>query len=298
MTVPSPPSNGFLGLPGELRNRIYQMLLDIVVKDTAPPTTDRPRPINHDEIDFASTPSLRPIIGLFLTSRQISTEARTLYYAFYFPQRHYVLRSRHSIYSFSRAPSSWTQALHQIHLTARTAKEGRKILNPIKVALMNAARADQNSFAMRLEPSYLSLSTGFNHGHTGPVEIDMPYVKFVAKLKLDGLPATLHVLWELGGFEVRFTGPLGRLDWRMIAMMHYTTESAWEQTEARQKRLLQDSPSRGLVHDMLRSRRRLSASYVEVANARSYVVVEMARKIARAMGLQVPWQETWCIDLR
>jgi hypothetical protein len=203
MAVSSSSRTGFQNLPGELRNHVYHIFFESVLAPTAPHRGIDffTQPINHDNIQFAEAYLIEPITNLFLASRQISVEARTLYYAYYFTRRHYVLRSRQSIYSFSRVPSKWAQTLHHVHLTALDTTQARKLFNPVKVALVNAARTDQNTSSPRLRPYYLVLGG------------DVRDRKFRARLNLDGVPTKLSIRYSTNTLELHLVGPLGRMDY-------------------------------------------------------------------------------------
>jgi hypothetical protein len=292
MGISSSSRMGFNNLSGELRNQIYHIIFESVLTPTAARVNYTERPINHDSIRYASAHSFSTIISLFLVSRQISVEARSLYYADYFPRRHYLLSSRQSIYSFSRVPSPWAQTLHRVQLSAHGIAQGRKILNPVKVALLKAAQADREHAPARLQPRRLKLS-----GFSGRI-LDMPVThRFEARLRLDGIPTTLLVRCEDDRFELDFIGPLGRLDWTMVPMMRYMDRYAQEQPEESRARLLSMGKRYPPMRQMLpwpKSRHQPQPQpYAEPANAASLLVMEMAVEIVRAMGVKPSDPERW-----
>lgn len=289
--VSSSSSTGFNDLPGEVRNMIYHIFFESLLASTATVGDSSIRPINHDKIDYIPAHVFKPIIGLFLASHQISKESRGLYYATYFPRRHYLLRSRESIYSFSRLPSHWAQTLHRIHLTAQGVPQGRKILNPVKVALLKAARADQSSLSTHLEPCKLSLSDNDQSWRV----VALRRV-FKAKLTLGSLPIKLKVCCVGNNMEVKFVGPLGKLDWTLVPLMRYTEKYAMEQSKARRTRVLQTSKGRIPLRQIPTDLSQLEP-HVEWFDAAPDAVTEMAEELVQAMGLQLPEKKTWAICL-
>jgi hypothetical protein len=294
----SPSSRrGFNDLSGELRNQIYHFFFESVLTTTVARDNYIERPINQDSIRYASARSFSTIISLFLVSRQISVEARSLYYADYFSRHHYSLSSRQSIYSFSRVPSPWAQTLHRVQLSAHGIAQGRKILNPVKVAILKAAHTGRKHAPARLQPRRLSLSTVDSRLRNVPA-----MCAFTAFLYLDGIPTTLIVSCDGDWFELDFIGPLGRLDWTMIPMMRYMDRYAQEQPEARRARLLLTNKRYQPMRQMPRSRRQPQPQpYVEPANAACNIVMEMAVDIVRAVGVkpsdpELATPERWQFD--
>jgi hypothetical protein len=230
-------SKSILDLPGEIRNEIYHHFFQLVLLPTTPTTTAGPSPIERDDIQYASANTFEATTSLFLSSRQIGAEARTLFNGLYFSRRHYLLSSRESIYSFSRMPGRWAQNVHKIHLTANGIPQGRKIFNPIKIAVVKAARASVNQpdpattflRARKLQLGFINI----------PWDNTIIRRRFTAELRLDGIPTMLEVCrCDDNRFDIILIGPLGKLDWTMIPMAQYTEHSTWEQLLARRERLL------------------------------------------------------------
>jgi hypothetical protein len=287
------PSKSILDLPGEIRNEIYHHFFELVLARTTPTTTAGPLPINRDDIQYASANTFEAVTSLFLSSHQIGTESRTLFNSIYFSRRHYLLSSRESIYSFSRTPGRWAQNVYKIRLTANGIPQGRKIFNPIKIAVVKAARAnaDQtNPAATTLRIRKLQLGL-----------INLPWDnttirrRFTAEFKLDGIPTTLGVYrCDDNRFDVILTGPLAKLDWSMIPMAQYTERSAWEQLLARRERLLLSNGNEIPLHQMPNaSDAELPKPYVEAMNAGSELVTEVAVEILEALELERPNDEPW-----
>ena len=253
--------------------------------------------MNRDDIQYAATNTFEEIIPLFLTSRQISTEARSLFNGLFFPRRHYLLQSRESIYSFSRIPSRWAQNLHKIHLTAHGIPQGRKIFNPIKIALVKAARADDPSEIGTTSLKARKLHLGFVRESWNQTTIRR---RFSAELRLNGVPTTLHVyMCDQERFDVILVGPLGKLDWTMIPLTRYMENSAWEQLLARRERLLLFNRKELPLHQMPTARDRdLPEPYIEEKNAGSKLVTEVAVEILEALGLERPDKEPWDLSYR
>lgn len=264
---------------------IFEQAIPIIPHDNYRTT----HPINKNQIHFTSDHRIRLVCNLFLTSRQTSIEARGIFYSNYFPRRHYDIRYRDAIYNFSRLPSQWTQTLHRIHLTAYSVMQGRKILNPIRVALVNAARVDNHQdLSTRFEEHHLQLEVNDYAWLNSGVKC-----KFTAKLKLGGVPTTLSVCLSAQDiFEVKLIGPLGRLDWRMIALTRYTEDAAWEQTKARRERLLQGWTLEAPLHQ-IPTNLPTSSPYVEDSTAAVDLVKEFGEEIARAVGFEVPKTREW-----
>lgn len=290
MAVATSSGIGFHDLPGEVRNMIYHLFFEMLLAPTAP-TVQMRLPINYSKIKYTPSDTLASIAALFLTSHQISKEARGLYYAFYFQRRNYILRSRESIYSFSRVPNTWAHTLHQLHLTAEGVTQGRKILNPVKVALVKAALAKQDNWSTHSEACRLSLSNFVSRWRWNTFGRE-----FDAELNVAGLPITLRVSCDGDKFDLKFTGPLGKLDWTMIPAMRYTEEYGREQSKARRARLLRDShgfiPLRQMPTELSDIK-----PFVEKTNAGHGVVTEVAEELVKAMGLELPEGRTWSISL-
>lgn len=272
-------TKSFTDLPGELRNQIYHTFFERILERTMPVANSGPLPINYTDIQYAPASTFKPITGLFLTSRQVSKEARTLYHVLYFPRRHYIFHSRQSIYSFSQMPGHWAENIHQIHLTAHGVTQGRKILNPVKVALAEAARAKRFDPATRLKAPYLNLEDD----NTSWMLTRRKRI-FTANLQLDSVPLTLRVYQcESERFDVLL--PLGKLDWTLIQLMRYTEDYAWQQHLARRSRLLlhneSEIPLRQMPADTAHE------PYEEEANAAFGLMNEMAMEIVQALGLLV-----------
>ena len=287
-------TTSIIDFPGELRNEIYRFFFEAILERSTPVANTGPLPINRDDIQYASANTFT-LLSLFLSSRQIGTEALTLFTHNFFPRRHYLLHSRESIYSFSRVPNRWAQNLHQIHLTANGIPQGRKIFNPIKVALVKAARTqithlNSNSPTTSLQAQHLDLET---------VNIAWRNTfisrRFTAALTVDGVPTTLRVYKRSNDrFDIILIGPLGKLDWSMIPLTRYTEDSAWEQLLARRERLLLFNGSEIPLHQMPSvGDSELPEPYVEERNAGDRLVTEVAREIVRALGLEVPKKGSW-----
>ncbi|KAM0707946.1 hypothetical protein Q7P35_004595 [Cladosporium inversicolor] len=287
-----------IALPGELRNEIYRHFFEDILARTGPTATTGPLPINRNDIQYAAANTFEEIVSLFLTSRQISTEARSLFNGLFFPRRHYLLQSRESIYSFSRMPSRWAQNLHKIHLTAHGIPQGRKIFNPIKIALVKAARANSPcdpTTDRRLELRKPHL--GFVRESWNQTTIRR---RFSAEMRLNGVPTTLQVYkCDNDRFDVILVGPLGKLDWTMIPLARYIENSAWEQLLARRERLMFFNRSEIPLHQMpTASDRDLPEPYIEEKNAGSKLVTEVAVEILEALGLECPYKEPWDLSFR
>jgi hypothetical protein len=286
-------SKSILDLPGEIRNDIYHHFFELVLVPTTPTTTAGPLPIERDDIQYASANTFEATTSLFLSSRQIGAEARTLFNSVYFSRRHYLLSSRESIYSFSRMPGYWAQNVHKIHITANGIPQGRRIFNPIKIAIVKAARASVDQTvpaitflrARRLQLGFINL----------PWDNTIIRRRFTAELRLDGIPTTLEVYrCDDNRFDIILTGPLGKLDWTMIPMAQYTEHSAWEQLLARRERLLLFNGNEIPLHRMpTAGDAELPEPYVEAMNAGSELVTEVAVEVLQALGLERPKVEPW-----
>ena len=123
-------SKDIMDLPGEIRNEIYHHFFELVLAPTTPTATTGPFPTERDDIQYVPATTFEAITSLFLSSSQISTEARTLFNCLYFQRRHYLLSSRESLYSFSRMPGRWAQNIHKIHLTAHGVSPRPQDLQP------------------------------------------------------------------------------------------------------------------------------------------------------------------------
>lgn len=284
-----------MDLPGEIRNEIYNIFFELVLAPTTPTATTSPLPMNRDDIQYASATTFEATTSLFLTTRQISTEARTLFNGLYFPRRHYLLSSRESIYSFSRTPGRWTQNIHKIHFTATGVQQGRKISNPIKTALVKAARDSHQSDQTTASLEARRLHLDFVVLPSNPVIVVRR--QFTAELRLNGVPTTLQVYKDdKDRFDVVLTGPLGKLDWSMIPMARYTEDSAWEQLLARRERLLLNNGNEIPLHQMpTASDSELPEPYVEERLAGDQLVTEVAVELLQALGLERPKAESWDI---
>lgn len=294
MASSASPSKSILDLPGEIRNEIYHHFFELVLVPTTPTATSGPLPIERDDIQYASANTFEATTSLFLSSRQIGAEARTLFNGVYFSRRHYLLSSRDSIYSFSRMPGRWAQNVHKIHLTANGIPQGRKIFNPVKIAIVKAARAsvfqpdpatDPFLRARKLQLGYINL----------PWNNTIIRRRFIAELRIDGIPTTLEVYrCDDNRFDIFLTGPLARLDWTMIPMAQYTEHFAWEQLLARRERLLLFNGNEIPLHRMpTAGDAELPEPYVEAMNAGSELVTEVAVEILQALGLERPKVEPW-----
>jgi hypothetical protein len=280
---------GFMDLPGELRNETYHLFFESILADSTPAVRTGNLPINHTDIQYASANTFDPIIALFRTSQAISTEARTLFYAIYFPRRHYLLQSRESICSFSRIPRHWAQNIHQIQLTAHGITQARRVFNPIKVAIVKAARADASGSTTCLDALHLQLADGNSPWLSTTIRR-----RFTADLKLDGIPTTLRVYkCNNDRFDILITGPLSKLDWTMIPLTRYTEDSAWEQLLARRARLLRDDVPEAPMRQMpVVTEFEDSEPYVEEQNAGSVLLAGLALEIVQALGLELPKPKT------
>jgi hypothetical protein len=297
MAAPTSLSKSFMDLPGEIRNEIYHLFFESLLARSTPVVRTGSLPINHTGIQYASTSTLEPIIALFLASQQISTEARTLFYAMYFPRRHYLLQSREPIYSFSRTPSRWAQNLHQVHLTAHGITQARRTFNPIKVAIVKAARARHSSPATYLEALHLQLANDSTPWNSTRIRR-----RFTADLTLGGIPTTLRVYRCANDrFDILLVGPLGKLDWTMIPLVRYTEDAAWEQLLARRSRLLHDDVPEAPMRQMpVTTEFEPREPYVEEVDAGHALVTNMALEIAQALGLELekPKADTWELSFR
>jgi hypothetical protein len=285
-------SKDIMSLPGEIRNEIYHIFFELVLAPTTPTATTAPLPMNRDDIQYAPVKTFEAITSLFLTSRQISEEARTLFNGLYFSRRHYLLSSRDSIYSFSRMPGRWAQNIHKIHLSANGVSQGRKIFNPVKVALVKAAREtyQSNQTTTSLEARRLHLD--FVVLPSNPVTVRR---QFTAEMRLNGIPTTLQAYKsDNDRFDIILTGPLGKLDWTMIPMARYTEDSAWEQLLARRERLLLNNDNEIPLHQMpTASDLELPEPYVEEPLAGDKLVDEVAVELLQALGLERLKDESW-----
>lgn len=248
--------------------------------------------MSRNDIQYAPVNTFEAITSLFLSSRQISEEARTLFNGLYFPRRHYLLSSRESIYSFSRMPRRWAQNIHKIHLSANGVSQGRKIFNPIKVALVKAARETYQSNQTTTSLEARKLHLDFVVLPSNPVTIRR---QFTAETRLNGIPITLQAYKsDNDRFDVILTGPLGKLDWTMIPMARYTEDSAWEQLLARRERLLLNNDSEIPLHQMPTANDlELPEPYVEEPLAGDKLVDEVAVELLQALGLERPKDESW-----
>lgn len=286
------PSKDIMVLPGEIRNEIYNIFFELVLAPNTPAATTGPLPTSRDDIQCASANTFEAITSLFLSSRQIREESRTLFVGPYFPRRHYLLSSRETIYSFSRMPGRWAQNIHKIHLTANSVSQGRKIFNPLKIALVKAARDTNASNQMSTSLKARKLELDFVVLPSNPVTIRR---QFTAELRLNGIPTTLQAYkGDNDRFGIILTGPLGKLDWTMIPMARYTEDSAWEQLLARRERLLLNNDSEILLHQMpTASDLELPGPSVEERFAGDELVTEVAVEFLQALGLERPKDESW-----
>lgn len=292
MAVSTSSGKGMMDLPGELRNEVYRIFFELVLARTTPTATAGPLPIGHDDIQYAPAKTFEAVTSLFLTSRQISTEARTLFVGIFFSRRHYLLDSRESIYSFSRMPNRWAQNIHKIHLTAKGVQQGRKIFNPIKIALVKAARDTNLSISTTTSLEARRLRLGF------VVLSANPFIgrhQTTAELRLNGIPTTLQAyMGDNDTFHISLVGPLGKLDWSMIPMARYTEDSAWEQLLARRERLLTHNDNEIPLHQMpTASDADLPEPYVEERHAGWALVTEVGAELLQALGLERPRREWW-----
>jgi hypothetical protein len=261
MAAPTSLSKSFMDLPGEIRNEIYHLFFESLLARSTPVVRTGSLPINHTGIQYASTSTLEPIIALFLASQQISTEARTLFYAMYFPRRHYLLQSREPIYSFSRTPSRWAQNLHQVHLTAHGITQDSTPWNSTRIRRRFTA----------------DLTLG-----------GIPTTLRVYRCANDR-------------FDILLVGPLGKLDWTMIPLVRYTEDAAWEQLLARRSRLLHDDVPEAPMRQMpVTTEFEPREPYVEEVDAGHALVTNMALEIAQALGLELekPKADTWELSFR
>lgn len=298
MATSASTSKKIIDLPGELRNEIYRHFFEDILARTTPTATTGPLPINRDDIQYSPANAFEEIVSLFLTSRQISTEARSLFNGLYFPRRHYLLHSRESIYSFSRMPNHWAQNIHKIHLTAHGIPQGRKIFNPIKIALVKAARANKSCGPPTdCELELRKLHLGFVRESWNNTTIRR---RFSAELRLNGVPTTLQVyMCDNDRFDVILVGPLGKLDWTMIPLARYMENSAWEQLLARRERLLLFNRNQIPLHQMpTAGDRDLPEPYIEGKHAGSALVTEVAVEMVDALGLERPKDEPWDLFYR
>ena len=307
MASSASPSTSIHTLPGEIRNEIYRLFFELVLARTTPTAPTGPLPITRSDIQYAPAKTFEAVTSLFLTCRQISTEARTLFYGIYFPRRHYLLQSRESIYSFSRAPNQrWAQNVHKIHLTATGIPQGRRIFNPVKIALVKAARASVNQTNQTNQTTSTSSLLKVRKLQLGsdriPWNNNFIFRRFYAKLTLGGVPTTLYVYQcENDRFDVILTGPLGKLDWSMIPLARYTEDSAWEQLIARRERLLIHNGGEVPLRQMpmpIWEDEELFEPYVEEKFAGCKLVTEVAVEVLQAFGLERPRQEPWDLSYR
>ena len=294
MASSASPSKSIHTLPGEIRNEIYRLFFELVLARTTPTAPTGPLPINRDDIQYAPANTFEDITSLFLTSREISTEARTLFNGLFFPRRHYLLQTRESIYSFSRVPGCWAQNVHKIHLTAHGIPQGRKIFNPVKITLVKAARLSTN----QSNPTTSSLLQARKlHLSSDRIPWNSTFIRrrFHAKLTLSGVPTTLYVYaCDDDRFDVILTGPLGKLDWSMIPLARYTEDCAWEQLLARRERLLIRNGGEIPLRQMpVLGYEELFEPYVEQPYAGPALVTEIAVELLQALGLERPRSEPW-----
>ena len=207
------------------------------------------------------------------------------------------LQSRESIYSFSRIPRHWAQNIHQIHLTAHGVTQARRVFNPIKVAIVKAARADASGLALCLQVLHLQLAD-----ENSPWLSTRIRRRFTADLRLDGIPTTLRVYkCNNDRFDVLLTGPLSKLDWTMIPLARYTEDSAWEQLLARRERLLRDDVPEAPMRQMpVVTEFETVEPYVEEQNAGSALLASLVLEIVQALGLELPKPkaDTWELSFR
>jgi hypothetical protein len=299
MASSASPSTSIHALPGEIRNEIYRLFFSLVLARTTPTAPTGPLPITRSGIQYAPATTFEDITSLFLTDRQIGTEARTLFYGLFFARRHYLIQSRESIYSFSRVPNQrWAQNVHKIHLTANGILQGRKIFNPVKIALVRASvnpTNPTNPTTSLLQARKLQLGSD-----RIPWNNTFILRRFYAKLTLSGVPTTLYVYQcENERFDVILTGPLGKLDWSMIPLARYTEDSAWGQLLARRERLLIHNGGEIPLHQMpIVGDDGLFEPYVEEKFAGCKLVTEVAVEVLGALGLERPRQEPWDLSWR
>ena len=286
----------FTDIPGEIRNEIYHIFFEKILERSTPIPRTNNLPINQRDIQYAAVNTLEPITALFLTCKQISTEARALFHGLFFARRHYLLHSRESIYSFSQVSGNWAQNIHQVHLTATGVTQGRRILNPVKVAVVKAARAYQSDPALCFQARHLELENTARPWQSTTIRRS-----FTADLTLNGIPTTLRV-YECANdrFDVLLVGPLGKLDWTMIPLTRYTEDAAWDQLLARRSRLLIHNTSEAPLRQMpTTSDDELPEPYVETRNAGSALVTEVAEEIVQALVLELPrLGSTWSLSFR
>lgn len=160
---------------------------------------------------------------MFLASREISPEFRGLFYAKYFSRRHYILRSRNSLYFFSQLPTPWAQNLRKVFLTSQNTVQGRKNLNSIRIALVKAAKAGRDS----TDPNTLFEVCSQNLKQQPTSEQKrILRCEYTARYTLGGLPIKLRACrYDLETFEVRLLAPLGKLDWTLSRMMQHTEDA-------------------------------------------------------------------------
>lgn len=260
-TQPAPPNpsiitdhepwQNFYDIPPEIRVMIYHCIFtDRTPAASSPSLLDAKHQeglgTDNDGTSYASAAARRPSLDLLVLSRIIYLEASPIFFKLYFPRFGYVLQTRRSIYAFARLPSPWTNVLHQVNLVSTSKIECRRKYNPIKIALGKAARAAGPAFAA----TSFDLSPVFDdavhlyHIATAPLlhfysilsillrcraGVLSSVRTFHATMELHGAAIKLDVYgWRHGQIDIRFSGPLGRLDWSLIPLMRFT-DNAWRE---------------------------------------------------------------------
>lgn len=200
----------FYSLPPELRNTVYRLHFDATTtaidhNDVKPKRKGRVRAIRYTPAD-----SLHEAVSIFLASHLVYNETRGLFLLEYCRGARFSLRSRHSIYAFSRLTAPLFQGVHRIDLSASLEVEGRRALNPIKLALRVALLTAGDQDTLTIHRSELHHS-GQSLNLTATLKIADSEFQLVIKRS------------RAGKINFQLTGPITKLDWSFIPMMQSMT---------------------------------------------------------------------------